>query len=111
MDTLISYGSVFRVSDGCDWDIEFSDGSSISVSVPSAYSGAKQCTYTSSDISYDGDDSIDDAIFRLLSRMDFDSDGRVDILFDETMMEFEAIPVSEVRSLWGPAKFQLILWM
>lgn len=110
---LAPYGDVFTESNGCNWTIEFEDSTTMYSPIPSTYNGSQLCYYTNvnSTGAYPATDSYADAVARLLKNLDLDSDGRVDILFDETMIEFELARAGGVRSLWGPLKAKLVLWM
>jgi Mg-chelatase subunit ChlD len=110
---LVGYGDVFRESLGCNWTIEFEDGSTMNAVIPDSYNGTSLCYYTevNSSGAYTQTDSYADAVARLLRQLDLDSDGRVDILFDETMINFELARAGGVRSLWGPVTAKLVLWM
>ncbi|MFH1788125.1 MAG: VWA domain-containing protein [Candidatus Altiarchaeota archaeon] len=113
MPRLVGYGDVFMKSIGCNWTIEFEDGSTMYSPIPSTYNESQNCYYTSGNSTgaYPGGDSYADAVARLLRNLDLDGDGRVDILFDETMIEFELARAGGVRSLWGPLKAKLVMWM
>jgi hypothetical protein len=111
MHTVVGYGDVFDKNLGCRWNLEFEDGSSFVTPLPTAYNGTDQCYYTHTSISYDKDDAAKDAVFRLMSQLDLDKDGRIDLLFDTSMINVELGQASDIQSLWGPAKFKLIVWM
>ncbi|MBU0761611.1 MAG: VWA domain-containing protein [Candidatus Altiarchaeota archaeon] len=111
MRTLVGYGNVFPTSEGCIWTIEFEDGSTYSAPIPTGYSGSQQCTYEGAGVTYDEQDAVSDAIYRLLYQLDIDKDGRVDLLFDPDMIDFELSQAGGVKSLWGPAMFKLIVWI
>ncbi len=110
MGGSVSYGGVFEEAEGCNWTVEFEDGSSMSGPIPSDYSGSRKCNYTSSDISYNTDDAVADALYRLLPRLDLDSDGMLDIKFSPDQMVFDTGRIGGVRSLWGPAQLKLVVW-
>ena len=59
---------------------------------------------------YDTDDSIDDAVYSLLSNLDFDNNGRININIAEADLQIEALWVSQVPYLWGPAIAELRVW-
>jgi len=111
VNTLADYGDVFLYSEGCNWSIMFSDDTFISVSVPESYSGVKTCSYNSTNITYSQYDALDDAVYRLLSRLDFDDDGKVDVVLSSEDISFDGSYTSSVRSLWGPLTVKLVLWM
>ncbi|MFH1402652.1 MAG: vWA domain-containing protein [Candidatus Altiarchaeota archaeon] len=111
IQSLVGYGNIHSESVGCDWNIEFEDGTTYSASIPSYYNESEVCNYTTTSRHYDEDDAIDDSVFRLMSNLDLDNDSRVDLLFDPDMIGFELSSAGGVQSLWGPAKFKLIIWM
>jgi hypothetical protein len=108
---MVEYGDVFANADGCQWAIEFEDGSTMNAIIPETYNGTKQCYYTSTNMTSSSTDTIDDSVYRLMRHLDIDRDGRVDVLFDPARVGFETSRAGGVKSLWGPAKFKLILWM
>jgi len=110
--SLIGYGGVFSKSEGCSWDIEFEDGSQMNdTMIPSTYAGNASCSYTSALRGGYEDDAVNDAVYRLLSGLDMDQNGKVDIIFDPSAVEFQTTSTGGVRSLWGPVAIKLIVWM
>ncbi|MFH1054739.1 MAG: hypothetical protein V1744_01460 [Candidatus Altiarchaeota archaeon] len=110
--TLVGYGDVYQKMEGCKWDIEFEDGSPLTGErIPASYAGNDTCNYTSYSIAYAKDDAMKDAVYRLFYELDFDKDGEVDLLFDQTMIDFEIGQAGGVQSLWGPARFKLVVWI
>ncbi len=113
LSRLVGYGDVFSKSEGCNWTIDFEDGSTMHAPIPTSYNGTELCYYTSINSTgvYPPEDSYSDSVVRLLKQLDVDSDGRVDVVFDQSMIEFEFGRTGGVQSLWGPIKAKLILWM
>jgi len=110
--SLTGYGGIHPSSEGCVWDIEFEDGSSMNdIAIPTTYAGGNNCSYTSSLIGGYEDDAISDAVYRLLRGLDLDSNGKVDIIFDPAAVEFKTTSTGGVKSLWGPIAIKLIIWM
>jgi len=105
------YGDVFAKEEGCNWFIVFEDGTNISVAIPADYDDGDQCAYSPGNITYDEGDAIDDAVYRMLANLDTDEDGRVDIKFDAQQVNVESSSSLGIRSLWGPAKIRLVVWM
>lgn len=108
---MVEYGDVFPYSDGCIWTIEFEDGSTLTTKIPLDYNGTEQCYYTSNNITVNNIDTIDNSIYRLMRHLDINKNGQVDVIFDPTAVNFEVGRAGGVKSLWGPTKFKLILWM
>jgi hypothetical protein len=110
--SLIGYGGVYLKSEGCKWDIEFEDGSLMNdTKIPSTYTGNASCSYTSALRGGYENDAVNDAVYRLLYGLDLDKNGRVDIVFDPSAVEFQTTSTGGVRSLWGPVAIKLIVWM
>jgi len=106
---------VFPSSGGCNWTIEFNNGTGnsyfVNVTIPYDYTGSKKCNYANANITIDEEDAINYAVYKLLDQLDIDDDGRVDILFDFDDMEIKTIPTANVRSLWGPVEIKLVTWL
>jgi len=66
---------------GCIWTIEFDDFTNATMKVPLNYTGTETCSYTNTKVSYNENDAINNAVFRLLENLDFDKDNRVDSKF------------------------------
>ena len=109
-ESSVAYSEVLEKAEGCDWTIETEESTFISASVPGSYSGTAECNYTSTGISYDEDDSISKAVYELLENLDFDLDGRIDIDIEAQDLEIEALWVSQVPYLWGPAIVEVRVW-
>jgi hypothetical protein len=107
----VPYGDVFSEKNGCIWTLEFEDGTSITENIPGDYNGTKTCSYAPGNISYNLDDAVDDSIYRLVSELDSNGNGRIDIKFDSSMIEFDFSRAGGVKSLWGPISMKLIIWM
>jgi hypothetical protein len=110
MGGTVSYGDVLPSADGCIWEIDFQDGTSLNAPIPSGYTGSANCYYTPSNISFIETDAMADAMGRLLPRLDLDGDGRIDIKFNPDLLSFDVGRTGGVRSLWGPAQLQLVVW-
>ena len=96
-------------ADGCLWSIETESGW-VQLSVPPDYFGANRCSYNSTGASYSQADGAQLAAYQLLSNLDFDSNGRINIDVDEQGLKMESIKVSEVPSLWGPTIAEIRVW-
>ena len=109
----ISYAAVLPKSKGCNWTIEFEDGTSTTLNVPQEYTGSKKCYYTSAchdGSCYDQNDSIDSATFQLFDNLDYDDDGRIYVNIDEYNLVVNAISVQQIPYPWGPALAEVRVW-
>ncbi len=96
--SFVNYGDVFQKSKGSTKTIEFEDGTTKDITIGE-----------SSDPWDPADDAIDNAIQRLLSQMDADSDGKIDLVIDEDSVEIDALDVSGVPLLWS-TEVQVRVW-
>lgn len=87
---VTSFSNVLASAQGCAWNIQFRDGSQLNAPVPSSYAGSDNCYYnqTLHSVSLsppssvaNSNDAYQAAVFNLLSQLDIDSDGKVDVLF------------------------------
>ena len=67
-------------------------------------------SYTSTSISYNANDTYDDAMYKLMSNLDLDGDGRVDINLVKNNLVVNAISVHKVPYPWGPAIAEVRVW-
>jgi hypothetical protein len=106
----VTYSDVLPNAEGCTWTIETEDSEFITASVPEDYSGTNECSYTSSEIKWNNQDSISKAVYELLLNLDFDDNGKININIDEEDLEIETLWVSQVPYLWGPMIFEVRTW-
>jgi len=99
---------VFLKADGCVWQVTFEDGSNTTLTVPSSYSGSEVCIFNPP--TFPSNDALDDAVFRLLSLLDFDDDGLLDVTFGEDGLGISLFTISDVPSLWGPTVVEVRVW-
>ena len=107
----IEYGGTFTKKMGCNWTIQFEDDTFIVANIPEYYNGTKSCTYTEANVTYDPEDAVDEAVYRLLDSLDTNKNNKADIKFDSNMMDFSFSRSGGIRSLWGPIILKLIVWM
>ncbi|HII30236.1 TPA: VWA domain-containing protein [Candidatus Woesearchaeota archaeon] len=104
----VDYDRVFKRADGCRWRLDFEDGSNQTFNAPPLYNGSKSCYYING--GYDSGDAVDDAVYRLLSRLDVDGDGLVDVTIRGDQLAIEAFAIPNVPSLWGPGIVEVRVW-
>jgi len=106
----VAYSDVLPEADGCIWTIETEDSELITASVPDDYSGTNICSYTGSDIDFNCQDSINLAVYKLLSNLDFDNNGKININIDEEDLKIDTLQVSKIPYLWGPLIIEVRAW-
>jgi hypothetical protein len=97
---ISSYSPIVASAKGCNWIIEFDDGTNSTFIFPPSYSGTDQCFFTSSVISYNNNDAIDNAIYNLLSDMDLNSNNKVDVKFSENDLTVNSVEVEGIPFTW-----------
>jgi len=112
----VSYGQSFKLSEGCQWSIQYFPALTYAASIPPSYTGSDSCSYTQA--SHDPPatkDATNDAVFHLLNdTMDTNPrDGVIDnsVNFNDVNMSFQTHGMIGVQSLWGPAILKVIVWI
>jgi len=95
-----SFSEIAAFAEGCNWELEFEDGSSINISIPEEYIGAQYCYYKSSrqEIS-NSYDAIQIAVKNLLQLLDFDLNGKIDVLFTEQNLKISSSEITDIPYL------------
>ncbi len=96
-----SYSPICARASGCVWNIEFDDGTNSTINAPAEYSGAENCYYTSTSISYNENDAFQTAAYNLLRKLDLDSDSKVDIKFNEQSLAISSSQLKGIPYLWS----------
>jgi hypothetical protein len=110
LKSTVPYSSVKEKADGCTWNVEFFDGSFTNISMPSNYTGSNTCSYTNASISYDIDDSYDNAMYELLRNLDIYEDGRVFVNLDGQDINISLIKLDDIPYMWGPVLVEVRTW-
>jgi hypothetical protein len=108
MSNSVSYSSVASYKEGCNWFLNFSDGTNKIIKIPPTYSGAQNCTF--SNALYNQSDSISSAAYNMLRQLDLNSDGILEINIDEQSLSVDSVVIEKVPSMWGPAKIEARMW-
>jgi len=100
-----SFSPIVASAQGCNWNLEFEDGSNLELSIPSNYSGSDQCYYNSTipDFShaiFNNNDAIDYAIFNLLSDLDLNSNGKIETKFSDQDLTINSIEIEGIPFTW-----------
>ena len=106
---ISGYSQIVSSADGCTWVLEFEDSSNATISVPSTYSGTKECYFTSDNLAYNNNDAIDLAIFRLLSSLDLNSNRKIETKFSENDLVLSSTEVEGIPFTWD-TEVQVRVW-
>jgi hypothetical protein len=103
------YSKISSSALGCRWTIEFEDSSNITLNIPANYSESNVCYYTSSLISYNNNDAIDNALFSLLSQLDLNSNKKIETKFSDQDLQITSNEVSGIPYTWN-SEVQVRVW-
>ena len=103
-----SFTGVLAYALGCNWLLEFEDGTSSTIKVPSTYTGTSECNYTGA--TYAANDAYNVAAYNLFSQLDPDKNGKLDINLVSQNIDVDSVLISKVPSLWGPAVVEIRVW-
>ncbi len=108
---FVTFSTVEPNAKGCNWTITFEDGSSTNIKVPSNYSEKNSCRYEANGAeptcTYNGTSYTDDAINKatcvLLSKLDPDLNGKLNVKINQSSININLVVIKNVPSLWGPS--------
>ena len=104
--------SIQSVAVGCSWNINFEDGSARTIKIPDAYQGANICTYTNAGCTSpdcNNNDAMQQSAYELLSNLDFNTNGKLDVFIDSNNLKGETFTVSGIPFAWQ-TEVQIRTW-
>ena len=110
INSTVSRSPVVESSVGCNWTIEFEDGTITHSPIPGTYQGNLQCNYTNTSIYYKTNDAYDISVYNIISQLDFDKNGKLDINLDAEDLEVIVTTVDFVPYMWGPSIIEARVW-
>ncbi|MBI2547732.1 hypothetical protein HYW21_00105 [Candidatus Woesearchaeota archaeon] len=110
LNTLVPYSEVYPLSEGCTWEIEHEIAGTSNLTVPENYLGSNACSFTSTMVSYNINDSYQDVVYQLLNKIDFNANNKTDIRFNTTGLVVEVSRISRVPYLHGPTMVEVRVW-
>ena len=105
----LTYSAISAMAQGCNWTIEFEDSTNASTMIPSNYTGANVCYYTSSSQEYNSNDALQSAIYKLLKVLDFNSNNRIDSKFVQNNMKIDSTLITGIPYVWS-TEVQIRVW-
>ena len=95
----VGYGRPFAKYQGSSNEVEFEDGAKTTFNLGNTSDG------------WDPDrDALDDALQRLLDKLDFDKDSKPDIIIEDPGLSLDSYAIPNVPYLWGPAIMEVRVW-
>jgi hypothetical protein len=105
------YAQAKKKAGGCIWTIDFEDGTTKEISVPSDYEGTDTCQFTETvQEIMDDEDSTQGVMLNILNKMDIDGNHKVDISFEEDDLVSTTETTTKIPYLWGPALLEVRVW-
>ncbi len=104
-----SFSPIVASAKGCIWNIEFEDGKNSTIIVPLNYSGQNQCSYTSNSLSYNDNDAINIAVYRLLLSLDLNANNRIETKFTEQDLSLTSSEIQGIPFTWS-TEAQVRVW-
>jgi hypothetical protein len=98
---FVSYSKICALAQGCAWNISFENNENFIVNVPSNYSGSDLCSYQPGNFVYNENDAIDVAVYELLQNLDFDSDGKLDLILSSQDLEISSNEITGIPFTWS----------
>ena len=107
---VAAYSSITSTSDGCQWTIDFEDGTNTTVNVPNDYNGTENCYYqTSNQNVSNNNDAMQAAVLKLFELLDYDNDGSLDVLFTNQDLQITSSEISGIPFEWS-TEIQVRTW-
>jgi len=98
---ISSFSQIVSSAIGCNWSIEFEDGTNSTIKVPSGYTGSNSCSFTSSaSPSYNTNDAIDIAVYKLLKSLDLNGNGKIETKFSNNDLTLSTSEVQGIPFTW-----------
>ncbi|MCF7865938.1 VWA domain-containing protein [Candidatus Woesearchaeota archaeon] len=94
-------------AEGCSWTIESENNKTSIAKIPADYNGTKNCTYNSTTIYYDPEDSYDLAAYNLMQILDPDNNQKIIVELQSTDLEIIITTIEGVPYLWGPSLIKI----
>lgn len=114
VDLTINYSNIYGKAEGCNWYVQFKDGTNATIPIPTNYTGSNSCTYYANGTVYvpgsGQQDSINSAVEQLLTQLDFDQDSLLEVNIDKGDFNLEIIALPGVPYLWGPTIAEVRTW-
>ncbi|MGV8142702.1 MAG: VWA domain-containing protein [Candidatus Pacearchaeota archaeon] len=106
-----SFSPIVASAAGCNWYIEFDDGTNITTAIPSSYNGTNNCYYPPPPglSSYDQNDAFQTATGLLLAQLDVDGDGKINPRFTEQALQIDLSQTTGIPFTWY-TEVQIRVW-
>ncbi len=95
------------VIEGCNWSIYVYTKGVEQLIVPSTYTGDRHCSYTPTNVSFNGNNAYDVAVYDLLKSLDPMNINQVLVSFDNEDLQIVINAISGIPYMWGPALLRI----
>ena len=105
-----SFSPILAVAQGCQWNLQFDDGSNLTAIIPPTYSGSSQCYFPpNGGFTHDPNDAFQVAAYSLLQQLDLDADGKINPKFTEQALQIDTSQISGIPFTWY-SEVQIRTW-
>ncbi len=105
-----SFSPILATAQGCNWNIQFDDGTNLTLSAPVGYNGSNQCYFPSTvGFTHDSNDAFQVAIYNLILQLDLDGNNKIDPKFTEQALQIDMSQVAGIPFTWQ-SEVQIRVW-
>ncbi|MEK6847032.1 MAG: hypothetical protein AABY16_02600 [Nanoarchaeota archaeon] len=105
-----SFSPILAAAQGCNWSLQFDDGTNITAIIPPTYSGPNQCYFPSNGgFTHDPNDAFQVAVYNLLLQLDLDGNNLIDPKFTEQALQIDLSQVTGIPFTWY-SEVQIRVW-
>jgi len=109
LKSFISYSKISTTATGCFWNISMENNQNLEVKIPQDYTGQGKCSYQPGNVVYDENDAVDVSVYNLLKEIDFDLDGKIDIIIGSNDLVISSSEISGIPFTWS-TEVQVRTW-
>ncbi len=96
-----SFSPILATAQGCNWNIQFDDGTNLTLSAPIGYNGLNQCYFPSNGgLTHDTNDAFQVAVYNLLLQLDLDNNNLIDPKLTEQSLQIDMSHVTGIPFTW-----------
>ena len=96
-----SFSPILATAQGCIWNLQFDDNTTLITNVPSTYTGLDQCYFPSSGgFTHNSNDAFQVAAYNLLRQLDLNGNGMIDPTLSEQSLQIDVSQVNGIPYTW-----------
>jgi len=105
-----AFSPILATAEGCIWNLQFEDNSTIIARIPSTYEGENQCYFPPNDgFTHDPNDALQVAVYNFLLELDLNENQKIDPKFSEQAIQIDLSQVKGIPYTWN-TEVQIRTW-